>query len=149
MSSGEDPCPEHPVATKRSSYRYCFYFAHHGRGVPDDSQWAEDLTRAEEFAIFDESVEHDLSDSKGHFYGLRRSPDGTILDLGTQGEQIAKFWDPEKNQPTHGFPLWPLSETGPDNRKGQSAPKDALKKMLQSRLLIEKHYNRLKKGKHT
>jgi hypothetical protein len=149
MASGEDPCPLHPEPTRRRSYRYCFSVAHHGRGASDDSQWAEDLTQAEEFAIFDESDEHDLSDSKGHFYGLRRTADGTILDLGTEGEQIAKFWNPEKNRPTHGFPLWPLPESGPDNRMSQSVPKIALKKMLQARLLIEAQYNRLKKGKHS
>lgn len=149
MASGDDPCPEHHERTRRSSYRYCFYIAHHGRGVADDSQWAEDLNEAEEFAIFDEADWHELSDSKGHLYGLRRSLEGMILDLGTHGEQIAKFWNPEKNQPTHGFPLWPLPESGSENRKKQSAPMDALKIMLRRGLLLMAQYNRLRKGNHT
>ena len=129
MASGDDPCPEHGERTRRSNFRYCFYVAHHGRAVSDDSQWAEDLSQAEEFAIFDESDLLNLSDSKGHYYGLRRSPDGTILDLGTQGEQIAKFWNPIKSQPTHGFPLWPLGDEGPQNRQQELPPREALVQM--------------------
>ena len=148
MASGDDPCPEHPERTRRRDLRYCFYVVHHGRGVADDTQWAGDLSEAEEFTIFDESDWHDLSDPKGNLYGLRRSPDGTILDLGTQGEQVAKFWNPDNNQPTHGFPLWPLTDSGSDNRKKQPAPKDALKKMLEAGLLLTAQYNRLRKGKY-
>jgi hypothetical protein len=145
MASGDDPCPEHRELT-RSGFRYCFYMAHHGRGTPDDSQWAEDVSRDEEFAIFDESDEHELSDSKGHYYGLRRSPEGDTLDLGTKREQIAKFWDPVKNQPAHGFPMWPVHDGAPDNRKKQSIPLEVLKKMLEQKLLLSVQYNRLRKG---
>ncbi len=148
MSSGDDPCPEHAARTRRRSLRYCFYIAHHGRGAADDSQWAVDLSEAEEFAIFDEADRHDFSDPNGNLYGLRRDEESNLLDLGTEGEQIAKFWDPGKNQPTHGFPLWPCSETGPENRKKQLAPKVALKKMLDARLLSRRQHDRLLKGKY-
>ena len=150
MASGDDPCPEHHERTRRNGFRYCFYVAHHGRGTPDDSQWADDLGRDEEFGIFDEADWHRISDSKGHLYGLRRSADGMILDLGTKGEQIAKFWKPpDDNRPTHGFPLWPMAESGSDNRKKQSAPTRALSKMVEEGLLSRLQYNRLKKSKHT
>jgi hypothetical protein len=149
MASGDDPCPEHPERTRRNGFRYCFYVDHHGRGSPDDSQWAEDVGREEEFGIFDEADWHDLSDSKGHLYGVRRSPEGEILDLGTKGEQIAKFWRPSaNNQPTHGFPLWPVAEDSSDNRKKQSAPIAALSKMVEQGLLLPSLYSRLRKGKY-
>lgn len=147
MASGEDPCPEYQTRTRRRNLRYCFSLAHHGRGAPDDSQWADDLTRDEEFAIFDEADWHDLSDTKGHLYGLRRRPDGTILDLGTQGEQVAKFWKTHEGHPWHGFPLWPLARGGPENRKRQPAPKDALMWMEAQGLLRPEQRKRLQKGR--
>jgi hypothetical protein len=147
MASGDDPCPEHPERTRRSGFRYCFYVAHHGRGTPDDSQWAEDVSRDEEFAIFDEADWHDFSDSKGHFYGLRRSAEGDLLELGTEGEQIAKFWNPNKNQPTHGFPSWPMNFDTPDNRKKTTPPKEAILKMEAAGLLFAEQRKKLLKGK--
>jgi hypothetical protein len=149
MASGSDPCPEHHDRTRRRSLRYCFYIAHHGRGVSDDSQWAEELSEVEEFAIFDEADWLDLSDATGNLYGLRRSPDGTILDLGTRGEQISKFWETHEATPWHGFPLWPLAVDGPENRRRQPAPKAALEKMERIGLLLPKQRRRLQKGKHT
>jgi hypothetical protein len=147
MASGEDPCPEHPERTRRNGFRYCFYIAHHGRGVSDDSQWAEDLGPDEEFAIFDEADWHDLSDPKGHLYGVRRSPDGMILDLGTEGEQIAKFWNPNDNQPTHGFPAWPLGDEVLANRRRTPAPKEAILRMEAVGLLLPEQRKKLLKGK--
>lgn len=147
MASGEDPCPEHPEPTQSSGFRYCFSIAHHGRGVPDDSQWIDGLSQDEEFSLFDESDRLHLSDSKGHYYGLRRSPDRVILDLGTQGEQIAKFWNPIRNNPTHGFPLWPLGDEGPENRKQEPPPRKTLSRMRQVGLLNPEQRKRLNKGR--
>jgi hypothetical protein len=146
MASGEDPCPEHHEPTRSSGFRYCFSIAHHGRGVSDDSQWIVGLRQDEEFSIFDESDRLHFSDSKGHYFGLRRSPEGVILDLGTQGEQIAKFWNPVKNNPTHGFPLWPLGDEGPENRKQEPPPREALLLMEHERLLSKSQTKRLLKG---
>jgi hypothetical protein len=149
MASADDPCPEYPERTRRSDFRYCFYVKHHGRGAPNASQWAEDVSRQDEFGIFDEADWHDLSDSEGDLYGLRRSAEGDLLDLGTHGEQIAKFWRPSTdNQPTHGFPMWPVAEDSSDNRKKQSAPVAALSKMVEQGLLLPSHYKRLRKGKY-
>lgn len=147
MASGDDPCPEHPGRTRRNGFRYCFYVAHHGRGSPDDSQWAEDVGREEEFAIFDEADWHDLSDPKGHLYGVRRSPEGEILDLGTKREQIAKFWNPSVNQPAHGFPVWPMGYDVPENRRRTPPPKEAILKMEAAGLLLPERRKKLLKGK--
>jgi hypothetical protein len=149
MASGDDPCPEYHERTRRSGFRYCFYVAHHGRGAPDDTQWADDVGRDEEFAIFDVADWHEFSDSNGNFYGIRRSPEGMILDLGAGGEQIAFIWRPRNlNQPTHGFPLWPLGDDTSDNRKQTTAPKAALRSMEQVGLLSTEQRKKLDKGKH-
>ena len=147
MASGEDPCPMHPKPTRLSSFRYCFFTAHHGRGAPDDAQWVENLSLDDEFAIFDLSDWHKLSDEKGHYYGLRRSDDGMILTLGTDGEQIAKFWNPLNNNPTHGFPLLPVAADGPANRKQTVVPRIALLKMESVGLLEPTQRKRIQKGK--
>ena len=126
--------------------RYCFSSAHHGRGAPDDSQWADDLGRDEEFGIFDQSARLDLSDTKGNLFGLRRAQDGTILDLGTQGQQIAKFWMAPEHSPCHGFPLWSLAPNAAGNRKNQPAPREAITKMEEAGLLSPTQRKRLLKG---
>ena len=147
MSSGEDPCPEHAEQTRRRALRYCFSRAHHGRGMIDDSQWARDLGEVEEFSVFDTADWYALSDSKGHLYGLRRG--GTlefIPDLGTEGQKIAKFWKTHEGLPWHGFPLWPISEDSPPNRRKTVAPKEALKKMETAGLLLPDLRKRLQKG---
>ena len=152
MASGEDPCPAYVVEgrhvlTNRSQLRYCFYRAHHGRGTRDDSQWIEDLSEAEEFSVFDLADRHDIVDPKGHLYGVRVGPDPlTILDLGTEGEQIAKFWKTPEGQPWHGFPLWPLGNDEPPNRKKTVAPKAALQRLEQVDLLLPDQRRRLQKG---
>jgi len=145
MASGEDPCPEHPARTRREK-RYCFYVAHHGRGAPEDTQWAEDLSEAEEFQIFDEADWHVLTDSKGHLYGLRLGPDRAVLDLGTSGQKVAKFWKAPENQPWHGFPLWPLAKEGPENRGKLPAPREAIRKMVEAGLLLPNQGKRLQNG---
>ena len=149
MAGGTEDCPEHKKRTRRRELRYCFSAKHHGRDSTDASQWADDLSRDEEFTIFEEADEHDLSDPNGHLYGLRRSPDGAILDLGTSEEQIAKFPRAREGQLWHGFPLWPLAEDGPENRKKQKAPRAALRKMKEKGLLSPQQLKKLLKGDPT
>lgn len=145
VATGEDPCPEHSATTQSSGFRYCFYIAHHGQGTTDDSQWDRNLSRDDEFSIFDQSDRFHLSDSKGHYYGLWILEE-QILALGSCGEIIAKFWNPVKNQPTHGFPLWPLAATTPENRNQTVAPREALLKMEREGLLQPVQRKRLQKG---
>ena len=57
--------------TRRHGYRYFLYDKHHGRGGPEASQWADDITEEEEFQVFDEGDWLELSDQNGNLYGLR------------------------------------------------------------------------------
>ena len=120
MSIGETSGPIHRVPTRRSGYLYLFYDKHHGRGGPEAAQWLPSLSRDDEFAVFDVADRDDLSDERGWLYGMRpRDEAGHIPDLGTWGQQIAEFPLARSNDPWHGYPLWPLGEEGPENRKGE------------------------------
>lgn len=83
--------PIHSERTRKHGYRYQFTGKHHGAGKADDARWAKDVTREEEFSVFDEADFHDISDEDGRFYGVLRKEDGTLRDLGTWQQQIAEF----------------------------------------------------------
>ncbi len=141
-----DACPEHGEKTRRRDLRYCFSLKHHG-GSRKDAQWADDLSHEEEFAIFDEADFREISDDAGNLYGLRRDEESNLLDLGTRGEQIAKFWENGLDQPWHGFPLFPLLGTDvKQNQRNTPAPRSALLKMEQAGLIQAIERKRLQKG---
>ncbi len=144
--SGVDACPEHNQRTRSvRQLRYCFAIKHHGFDG-NAAQWVPDLSREDEFSIFDEADWLEITDEDGNLYGLRRDEGLEMLDLGTRGEQIAKFWE-NGDQPWHGFPSWPLAEDAPENRRRLPAPREALLKMEQAGLLLPEQRKRLFKGK--
>ena len=145
MPSGEDPCQVHHEVTRRRGLFYCFSTKHHGSGASDASQWIMGLEPSDEFAIFDQADWHDLADPKGNLYGLRISGDA-ILDLGSLGEKVAKFWMAHEGQSWHGFPLYPLAPQGPANRRQAPFPRDVLKRMENEGLLRPEQRRRLEKG---
>jgi hypothetical protein len=151
MSVGETSGPIHPITTERSGYRYLFYDKHHGRGGPDASQWLEGLSKDDEFGVFDVADQHDLADERGWLYGTRpRHVAGHIPDLGTWGQQIAEFPLARSSEPWHGYPLWPLVEEGPDNRKGEKArpSKSVFIRMEAAGLITQRERKKLYKGDH-
>lgn len=151
MSVGESSGPIHPVPTQRSGYRYLFYDKHHGRGSPDAAQWLVNLSRDEEFAVFDAADQNDFSDERGWLYGLRaRQIGGHIPDLGTWGQQIAEFPLARSIDPWHGYPIWPLGEQGPENRKGEKGrpSKSVFLRMEAAGLITHRERKKLYKGDH-
>ncbi len=134
-----------------SGYRYYFYPKHHGAGPLEAARWLPEMSPDEEFSVFVLADTHHLSDDRGNLYGLRIRgpvPDHEILFLGTRYEQVARFWEAAANSPWHGYPLWPIIQRGSLNRKSQQyrPPRDALQKMVDSRLLTDKQRYRLLKG---
>jgi hypothetical protein len=137
--------------TQRSGHRYLFYDKHHGRGVPDAAQWLPNLSRDEEFSIFDSADLNDVSDDRDWLYGVRvRDADGEIPDLGTWGQQIAEFPFSRPPSPWHGYPLWPLADIGPNNRKGEKhrPSKVVFLKLESNGILTLRERKRLYKGDH-
>lgn len=60
----------HDVSTRKRRYRYQFTAKHHGRCKKGDACWLKQLTRAEEFSVFDEAEYHDIFDEREWFYGV-------------------------------------------------------------------------------
>jgi hypothetical protein len=149
MATGETSNPIHPVPTRRSGYRYLFSDRHHGHDARA-SRWDPEMSREEEFAVFDTADFHDLTDDRGRLYGVRNDPDGRILQLGVWGEQVAEFPFARENEPWHGYPLWPLKEAGPPGRRGEEhrPSKDVFLKMEAANLINTRDRKRLLKGDH-
>ena len=142
MSSGAAG-PIHGRTTSRSGYRYQFYTKHHARQKSPEAQWFPELTREQEFEVFDRADQLELTDERGNLYGMRpRKADGRFPHLGTRGEQVAKFPFARDNAPWHGYPLWP-NETP----RAPSVPDVALAKLVGLGLLSASEQRRLRKGK--
>ncbi len=147
MSVGGEGGHLHPDPTRRRHFRYFFYDKHHGRGGPEAAQWVLDLSEIEEFGIFDQAEDLDLSDDRGNLYGIRFGPERQVRVLGTHRQQIAKFTDSGPHW--HGFPLGPLDPNlDPPHPPERALPKDALQKMVDAHLLTREERKRLLKGKH-
>jgi hypothetical protein len=151
MSVGETSGPIHPIPTRRNGYRYQFYDKHHGRGASDAARWLPELSQDEEFAVFDVADWNEIADERGYLYGIRpRDAAGEFPDLGVWGEQVAEFPSARPNETWHGYPLWPLSEGGPANRKGEKArpSKAVFERMEAAGMLTRREKKRLYKGDH-
>jgi hypothetical protein len=150
MAPGGQSNPVNPTPTRRSGYRYLFSDKHHGGGAKGDSRWLPDLIRDEEFSIFDAADWHELSDDRGWLYGIFRSDSGQVRYLGTWGQQLAAFPVAHAGTPWHGYPLWPLNEPAPPNRRGDKArpSKEVFQKMERIGLITVEERKRLQKGDH-
>jgi hypothetical protein len=147
MSVGGEGGHRHPVPTWRSGHHYFYYDKHHGWAGPDAARWALDLSENEEFGIFEQADDLELSDDGGSLYGIRLVPERQVIALGTLRQQIAKFTDSGPHW--HGFPLGPLDRNlDPPHPPPRPLPKDALQKMVDAQLLTGEERKRLLKGKH-
>ncbi len=140
-----------PHLTDPKGYRYYFHPKHHGAGNVSVSRWKTDITRREEFRIFEVAVRLDLSDEDGNLYNVRKAADGAILELGVFHEQIARVWKPKsQTEAWHGHPLWPLEAGGPPNRAKQvyRPAKSVFRNLVEKGVLSEAQIHRLNNGKN-
>ena len=149
MATGADSGPIHPSATRRSEYRYLFSSKHHGHGGSDAAQWLPTLSPDAEFSVFETADFHGVSDEGGSLFGVLIE-NREVLSLGTQDQQIAKFPSARPGEPWHGYPLWPLREEPPIERRGEKhrPSKDVFLKMETAGLLSARDRKRLMKGDH-
>jgi hypothetical protein len=149
-AAGGTPGPIHPQRTDRSGHQYCFYWKHHGRPTSDPACWCREVSQADEFEVFNLADRHDLSSQRGWLYGILRDSDDEVRTLGTLGQQVAEFPFARPSQDWHGYPLWPLSEAGPENRRGERSkpPKIVFQKMQDKGVLSYAEHMRLAKGAH-
>src|SRR4051812_26742866 len=68
MSTGRDSGPIHPNVTRRHQYRYFFYDKHHGLDR-NAACWNPELTREEEFGVFDAADWNEVLGDEGDLYG--------------------------------------------------------------------------------
>jgi hypothetical protein len=140
---------EHYQVSGRSGYRYQFTPKHHGADKRA-AQWLPTLSLEEEFAVFNAADKHELRDDEGRLYGVEKLGKDGLRDLGTLGQQVAEFPCARAGDAWHGYPLWPLDEEGPSNRRGhQMRPALAVfHKMVLVGLLTHRERKRLLKGDH-
>ena len=142
--------PIHPTTTRRNGYSYLFAGKHHGGGSSGDACWAEEVSRDEEFPVFDDADFFELSDEKGRLYGVLRDEEGELRDLGTWQQQVAEFPRANEGVPWHGYPIWAVKHSAPPNRSGEKMrpAKVVFQKMEQQGLITPRQKKRLLKGDH-
>lgn len=106
------------------------------------AQWLPSLTLNEEFAVFDGADANTISDEQGNPYGAERIGAEGLRELGTSGEQVAKFPVAAPNQAWHGYPAWPL--TG----RNRSPGKAVFEQMEQRGLINKRGRKRLGKSEN-
>lgn len=138
----------HPVPTVRSGYRYQFTPKHHGAD-PQAAQWLPELSLEEEFAVFDSADQFEIVGDNGWLYGVQPEGGG-LRELGTWSQQVAAFPSAREGEAWHGYPLMPLNDDAPPNRKGEKMrpSKGVFLKMGKAGLITTAQRIRLMKGDH-
>jgi hypothetical protein len=144
----EDPI--HEATTRRSGYQYLFSGKHHGGGSSSDARWSDDVSRDGEFSVFDDADFHDIADENGWFYGVLRTADGELRDLGTWQQQVAEFPRANEGIPWHGYPIWAVNQEAPANRASQKMrpAKIVFQKLEDAGLITKQQRKRLFRRKH-
>ena len=140
---------EHPQRSRSHQYRYLFTANHHGE-TGGAAQWSPELSEEDEFATFDGADERELSDDEGNLYGVLPDGEDSLRYLGIWQEQIAEFPSAAEDTPWHGYPLWPINQEGPGNRRNQKhrPARDVFDRMIEVGLITSTMRTRLMKGRH-
>lgn len=139
----------HKQLTRRSSYSYAFTPKHHGGGLPTVARWHPNVSRQDEFDVFDTADFHNLSDQRGWLYGFLVDQQNRFLAIGTLFQQIAEFPKSRLNQPWHGYPIWPIKKhSGPFGRRSQKMRPDktVFQQMLTKQLISPPQMRLLQRG---
>ena len=139
----------HSQRTQRSNYQYIFTDKHHG-GDATAARWSPELSETQEFSVFDIADLNEVCDDRQWLYGVLRDGERRLIYIGTWKQQLAAFPVADEGQPWHGYPLYPLIEIGPPNRRGEKSrpQKTVFEKMERAGLLTKRQRKRLYKGDH-
>lgn len=139
----------YPEVTARSGRRYLFTLKHHGKDR-QAARWLPDpeLSRDEEFDIFNVADALIVADDRGNFYGVLGAGDGTLRTVGTWSQQVAEFPVAREGEVWHGYPIYPVNDLAPKNRAGHSCrpAKAVFERMLEVGLIDVRLRKRLVKG---
>ncbi|MBX9622775.1 MAG: hypothetical protein K2X82_03080 [Gemmataceae bacterium] len=138
----------HPTPTSRGGLLYQFTPKHHDGRDPDAARWLPELTREEEFGVFDAADAIEIADAAGNLYGVLRG-DGKLRPLGTCEERLAEFPVARPGEPWHGYPVYPVNEDGPENRRGLTCrpAKEVFARLVETGLLSKRERRRLSGGR--
>ena len=138
-----------PRPTSRSGLVYRFTPKHHDGHDPNAARWLPELTREEEFAVFELADDHEIVDAGGKLYGLLRGEGETVRTLGTWYQQLAEFPVARPGEPWHGYPIYPVSGEAPENRRGDACRpgKEVFERLFTAGLIDRREKQRLKRGK--
>ncbi|MBX9582200.1 MAG: hypothetical protein K2X87_17990 [Gemmataceae bacterium] len=138
-----------PRPTHRSGLVYRFTPKHHDGHDPDAARWLPELTRDEEFGVFELADDRAIADDDGNLYGLLRGVDGDLRDLGTWEQVIAEFPFARPGEPWHGYPVWPVNGSAPEHRRGQVCrpATEAFDRLFDAGLISRGEKKRLRSGK--
>ena len=91
-----------------------------------------------------------VSDGEGRVYGILRSAEGQIREVGVYHQQIAAFAQAVPDQTWGGHPIWQLHQEDLAGLPPQKAlpPKEVLMKMESAGLLTPLQRKRLARGSH-
>lgn len=137
----------HTQVTARSGYSYQFTPKHHGANA-GAAQWLPGMSLDEEFTVFDTADAFELADDDGNLYGVQREGDESLRFLGTWYQQVAEFPFSRVGETWHGYPVYPLQDRGPSNRRGEALrpPRTVFTKMMAAGLISDVQRRRLMKG---
>jgi hypothetical protein len=104
----------------------------------------------EEFSVFDGAETHEVSDVDGNLYGVLPDGEGDLRYIGTWNQQVAEFPLARPGEAWHGYPLYPLVELGPVNRRGEKGrpAKKLFDTMARAGIITSRQRRRLLKGDH-
>jgi hypothetical protein len=129
---------DHDEVTDAHQYRYQSTPKHHGADR-EAAQWLRQLTLGEEFRIFNIADVNELTDPSGNLFGAERVGEDDLRDIGTRGEQVARFPVADANQAWHDYPAWPLAG-------GMKPSKAVFRRMEQQGIVTTRGRKRLDKG---
>lgn len=139
----------HGELTRRSRFSYQFTPKHHGADA-GAAQWLPSLSLEGEFSIFDAADEHELFDDRGWLYGVQQDGEDGLRYIGIWNQQVAEFPFAREGEAWHGYPLYPLKELGPENRRGEKhrPAKEVFDQMVRAGIITHRQRRRLLKGDH-
>ena len=143
----EDQPHSHP--TERSEFEYLFTRKHHG-GDTEAATWVPSLSLEEEFSVFNIADSHEISEN-GKYYGIGRRIGDSLQILGTCKQQMAIFPNSRPGEVWHGYPLWSIDESAPENRRKEKSMRPGkliFQRLVRVHLLTEREKKRLMGGKH-
>ena len=137
----------HPTTPRHKKRQYQFTPKHHG-GDPGAACWLVELTFDEEFSVFDDADYGESCDDDGNLYGVKKTDEGGLRYLGTWNQQVAEFPVARDGEPWHGYPLWPLNQLAPENRRGEKMRPDKIvfDRLRRANLISKQQRKRLMKG---